>query len=147
MKSIACLLFALLNVSTAWSQSSAEDNSFRSQLTKTIRNPVVRNLASKTTNVYVDFIINPAGKIGEVKVMNADQRPAPYVTEITRAMNQLPVQKGMTAGEYVLPVVFETTGETKYTPNPAVRPQVHQYFIQMLHSRKLLDEIFIAANE
>ena len=41
MKIIAYLLFSLLNVSLAWSQSSAQDNSLRAQLVKTIRNPVV----------------------------------------------------------------------------------------------------------
>ena len=147
MKIIAYLLFSLLNVSLAWSQSSAQDNSLRAQLVKTIRNPVVKGLDSKTTNVYVDFFVTPQGKIEKVEVMDAAQRPTLYVAEISRVMSQLPVQKGMAAGEYVLPVVFETTGEAKYTPNAAVRPQVHQYFIQMLHSRKLLDEIFIAANE
>ena len=147
MKTIAALLVSSLTASITLGQSLSQDNAIREQFIKNVRNPRVENLASKTTNVYVDFMVTKAGKVADVRVLDASMLPTPYIAEVNRVMGELSARTGVAAGEYVLPVVFETKGETKYIPNPAVRPEVHKYFIQIPHRRKLLNEVYVAVNE
>jgi hypothetical protein len=131
-------------------QPSTNELNFRQELLKSIRNPTREPQKRKTTNVYVDFFVTKNGKIENVKVMDPDRVQAVYVAEVNRVFTQLSnqkSQKSLHAGEYVLPVVFEATGKAEWYTAATVRPEIHRTYIQLLHDRKLLDELYVAAND
>ena len=75
-----------------------------------MRYPVAAQRAEKVAKAYVKFNIDSQGKVAAVQVLNKAHVDAFFNEEISRFMNQLPVQKQTYAGTYVLPVVFELEG-------------------------------------
>jgi hypothetical protein len=150
MKTLLSLLLlgagtASLSVGQSVSPSLNQESAFREELLESIQNPTREPQKTKTTNVYVDFFVSKNGKIENVKIIGQERTPAVYVAEVNRAFAQLSRQKSLQAGEYVLPVVFEATGKAQWYPAPSVRPEVHRTYIQLLHDRKLLDELYVTA--
>ena len=122
------------------------DSAFRQALLKSVRYPTVSQ-SQRPIQVYVDFEITKEGKVSNVKILNKEGLSIPFAEEANRLMAQLPAQKSVHAGAYVLPVVFELKkrpGDDMWAK--AGRNARHQTFVQFLHEKSLLDELYVTAS-
>jgi hypothetical protein len=145
---IFSLLFYFTASSFLWAQiaesSLNHDASFRQSL-KFIQYPLLVEQPTEVAKVYVDFSIDKEGKIGNVKLLKMGSFSNAFVGEVTRLFAGLPAQKNSHAGSYVLPVVFESKPkEGVYQPTVSDRAAFDRTFVQLLHSKVLLQELYVS---
>lgn len=143
-------LITLVFASLSWAQvvesSLNNDLSFRQAL-KSVQYPILVPQPGKTAKVYVDFTINKEGKISDVRLLKMGSTSNAFVGEVTRLFAGLPAQKSIYAGEYVLPVVFESKAKPgDYQLTVSDRVAFDRTFVQLSHLKVLLDELYVAAN-
>jgi hypothetical protein len=148
--SISSLLIVLAFSCLSWGQvvesSLNNDISFRQAL-KSVQYPLLATPPAKAAKVYVNFIINKEGKIGEVKLLKMGSFSDAFIGEVTRLFADLPTQKSTYSGEYVLPVVFEAKSKPDvYQPTVSDRAAFDRTFVQLSHSKVLLSELYVASN-
>jgi len=141
---LATLVFA----SSSWAQvrnlALNNDSSFREAL-KGVQYPLLVEPSATEAKVYVNFTINEAGKIADVKLLKMGSFSNAFVGEVTRIVADLPAQKPAYAGEYVLPVVFESKIKSgTYQPTVSDRIAFDRTFIQLRHQKTVLDELYVA---
>jgi hypothetical protein len=152
MKSFfVCSLISLVAASFSLGQSVElplnYDSAFRQALLKSVHYPAVNNQSRRATQVYIDFVITTEGKVSNVKILNEEGLLAPFAEEANRLMEQLPTQKSVHAGAYVLPVVFESKERPEHNLwAKAGRAARHHTFVQFLHEKSLLDELYVTAD-
>ena len=147
---LASLLITLGFASLSWAQAVEfplnYDRSFRQAL-KSVQYPLLAEQPAREVKVYVDFTIDRAGKIGEVKLLKMGSFSDAFVGEVIRLFAELPAQKSTYAGEYVLPVVFESKYKPgAYQPTASDRAAFDRTFVQLSHSKALLAELYVAVN-
>jgi hypothetical protein len=150
MKTLISSLFVALVATSSWAQVAEsplnDDASFRQAL-KFVQYPLLAEKPAEAAKVYVDFSINKEGKISNVKLLKAGSFSNAFQGEVTRLFASLPTQKPTYAGDYVLPVVFESKPNAgAYQPTASDRAAFHRTFIQLLHSKALLKELYVAIN-
>ncbi len=122
------------------------DSTFRRAL-KEIRYPELRRLAQQTTIVFVQFTLTPQGKVTQIKYLNEDEVDNPFVYKVQQIVEQLPTLPASYAGEYVLPVGFESEnsqGKKRLTKED--RAALARTFVQLTRSRVLLSEVYVPAS-
>ena len=137
---IAALLL-MGTLSTSFGQSSLSDSNrdFYRNLAKAMRYPATSSIENKVAKAYVLFNVNELGKVADVSVLNATNVDSPFIQEITRVMNVLPVQPKLTAGTYVLPIEFILEGEGK-----SIKPrEENKSFVQFVSEKKLLESLIV----
>ncbi|AUD05087.1 energy transducer TonB [Spirosoma pollinicola] len=147
---LASLVITLFTASLSWAQAAESslntDLSFRQAL-KSIRYPALAHQPERTAKVYVDFVITKEGKVADVKLLKMGSIDNAFIEEVNRLVAQLPTQKSTYAGEYVLPVVFESHNKPGvYQPTVSDRAAFDRTFVQLSHSKALLNELYVAAN-
>lgn len=145
-----CFVLAGATAYQAVGQSAASgldnDATFWKSL-MTIRYPDAARTSAEEVKVYVDFTIDPAGNITNVNLLKTGSLPASYAEEVDRVMAQLPAQQRAYAGDYVLPIVFEAKGNsTSYRSTKAERAAFGRTFVQLRHTKSVLNELVVAAN-
>ncbi len=122
------------------------DSTFRRALQE-IRYPELRRLAQQTTIVFVQFTLTPQGKVTQIKYLNEDEVDNPFVYEVQQIVEQLPTLPALYAGEYVLPVGFESEnsqGKKRLTKED--RAALARTFVQLTRARVLLSEVYVPAS-
>jgi hypothetical protein len=146
---MSSLLVAFVSISFSWAQimksSLNDDLSFRQAL-NAVQYPLLAEPPAKDAKVYVDFIVNKEGKISEVKLLKMGSFSNAFMGEVTRLFADLPIQKPTHASAYVLPVVFESKPKPGvYQPTASDRVAYDRKFVQFLHVKTLLNELYVAS--
>ncbi len=138
-----CLALVSITVSLSYGQvvesSLANDSDFRQSLLKSMRYPLAAQREEKVAKVYVGFKIDNRGKITDIEVLNNDNVDTSFKQEVSRFMKQLPAQKQMYAGDYVLPIVFELEGTSRVIKSR----EEDATFVQSLNKESLLKEVYV----
>lgn len=145
--SLLVLSAAVLSFGQAATPSLNTDSTFRHSLLALARYPKTAQEAGKTGRVYVDFTIDTRGQITNIDFLNSNTVDNSFLKAARQLMEQLPVQKPTYAGDYVLPVAFllEPATGTIHQPSESDRAAFDRTFVQLSHSRSLLNELSVMA--
>ncbi|MBD2699523.1 energy transducer TonB [Spirosoma sp. BT702] len=144
MKTLFAYLGMLLMTITlthgqATKSSLTKDSDFLQLMAKSLRYPQSARQAEKVAKAYIEFKIDDLGKVADISVLNPDNVDTSFKEETKRIMSQLPAQKPIYAGKYVLPVIFVLEGSGR-----VLKPREEAItFVQSLPKESILSEVYV----